>query len=353
MLAAASVAAVAAQAEEKRSSRANYNNYLDRVNRELFIPRGLFAMVMKFKPDPKKGNSQIGGSNTAIQQQGFNYQQEAARLSQSPLNSSEKLKRDLRIGRGETQEIELPKAAELVFPVDENAPGMMKKITSPGQSWSNFMDKRVQSKFEKKHPGSALNRSSLTVSPNSSTTSFDVLRSGSQSPLRRGSSSPHMSQHRPSPYPTPCSGQQEQCSNPYLQAGYDGRQASFLPIQPIAYGGNQQYFPPPPQPAVYANNQQYISLPQPTSPAINQGQRLAPTSTPMSRASPQGQAPANNDTISMLIDKGNKGMAIGVKGLKRALMQDVLYLIIVNLPAEHEVNADLSEYGSVVYEEKI
>ncbi|KAJ5691596.1 hypothetical protein N7488_012331 [Penicillium malachiteum] len=109
-------------------ARVRRNNYLDKMNQDLFMPRGLFAMVMSFKDKvPNQGNSN------------------SVRGNQSGVT------------RGE---IGLPESTPLVYPNLDRAAleAEQSRIGSRGgTSWvADYFDRKAQSEFEYRHPGSVL-----------------------------------------------------------------------------------------------------------------------------------------------------------------------------------------------------
>ncbi|KJR88341.1 uncharacterized protein SPSK_07135 [Sporothrix schenckii 1099-18] len=180
------VQVVAGTARELQSRHRN-NTFLDRANQELFMPRGLFAMVMAFKDDMPNasGGGLLGGLKSAIgkslvsterldiNQTTVKYSQLAALGSNGAANKGHKTKaamRNLRKNNGMTYtELELPQAAELVYPDLDNAAerdlaaveggGEVPKNSKwhrSGKFVSSYLDRRAQAEYAGTHQGSSM-----------------------------------------------------------------------------------------------------------------------------------------------------------------------------------------------------
>ncbi|KAJ6032594.1 hypothetical protein N7540_003326 [Penicillium herquei] len=144
-------------------TRTRRNNYLDKVNQDLFMPRGLFAMVMSFKDKvPSQGTSNSVRGKTVVSSQLLDISETAVKYSTLDPETS-KFKRNLRLASGVTHgEIGLPESAPLVYPnLDQAALGNASETSRipsrGGNSWvSDYFDRKAQSEFEYRHPGSVL-----------------------------------------------------------------------------------------------------------------------------------------------------------------------------------------------------
>lgn len=142
------------------------NGFLDRVNQELLMPRGLYGMVMAFKdkvPGQQQGllstiSSSLG--MTLFATQSVSIDETVAKQSNPDPNTS-KFKRglnDIRLVSGKTRgEIELPEAAALVYPdLDKmaaqaveaanggkQATGIREKLQGAGEWVNDYMDRRA------------------------------------------------------------------------------------------------------------------------------------------------------------------------------------------------------------------
>jgi hypothetical protein len=176
------VVQVVAGTARELQSRHRRNTFLDRVNEDLFMPRGLYAMVMSFKDDVQ--GQQAGGplsrlagqlGKTVFAAERLDINQTAAKYSQLDAANMSKFKRglkDIRLTSGSTHgEIELPAAAELVYPdLDRvakhdleaeaemqaaggpkgKAPekeGMKEKWKSAGKFVQDYLDRRAQASY--------------------------------------------------------------------------------------------------------------------------------------------------------------------------------------------------------------
>jgi hypothetical protein len=79
------------------------NKFLDKMNHEFFMPRGLFAMVMAYKPYATKGIT-------------VDTSKPIAELLEEPKNVGGKLGKQFKDFKGIANAVEFPEAAPLVFP---------------------------------------------------------------------------------------------------------------------------------------------------------------------------------------------------------------------------------------------
>ncbi|KAJ5368945.1 uncharacterized protein N7496_008705 [Penicillium cataractarum] len=172
------VVQVVAGTARELQSRSRRNTFLDRVNQDLLMPRGLYAMIMTFKdeiPGQQSGplyrlSSSIG--KTLFSSEKLDINQTVAKYSNSDPEMS-KLKKglkDIRLTSGQTRtQIELPEAAELIFPdldrVAEEAleadgkgkeTGTRDKFKNAGTWVQDYLDRRGQAFYEAEHQGSSL-----------------------------------------------------------------------------------------------------------------------------------------------------------------------------------------------------
>ncbi|KAJ5485469.1 hypothetical protein N7539_005457 [Penicillium diatomitis] len=161
-------------------SRSRRNTFLDRVNQDLFMPRGLFALVMAFRDkDPSQSSAPIYGLTSSLGKKLFTTEkmdinQTVAKYSNPDPEMSKLQKglRDVRVTNGEIeQQIELPEAAELVFPdldkvaeaaltgdddLQKKKPGTLDRFKDAGNWVQDYMDRRSQAFYEAEHRGSSL-----------------------------------------------------------------------------------------------------------------------------------------------------------------------------------------------------
>jgi hypothetical protein len=160
---------IAAGAARELQSRHRRNTFLDRINQDLLMPRGLYAMVMAFK-DEVSGQQQGRLSKlsnylgqTLFTSGKLDINQTAAKYS-NPEPSMSRLQKglkDIRLSSGKTHgEIELPDAAALIYPdLDQVAAqalglenkdqlpevvGMREKFRYAGTWVQDYLDRRAQ-----------------------------------------------------------------------------------------------------------------------------------------------------------------------------------------------------------------
>ncbi|RLL93202.1 hypothetical protein CFD26_100616 [Aspergillus turcosus] len=204
-LTAAAIQIVAATALQFQI-RHRTNSYLDRVNQELFMPRGQYAMIMKFTDRPpkltkkqKQQREQNGSSHDSesdrlgelFSTEQVNFNQSAATLGGDPstpqpirpefdaaatiskythskehpqMNAWKQSMKHYRLESGITQgEMQLPECAPLVFPEIDRAAVRIRDGLEPkskfqsGRSWvRDYIDRKSQASFEAEHQGSAV-----------------------------------------------------------------------------------------------------------------------------------------------------------------------------------------------------
>lgn len=123
---ASAVVQVVAGTAKELQSRHRRNTFLDRVNQELFMPRGLYAMVMAFKDvvpgqQPRGPLSRLAGTvgKSLFSSERLDINQTVAKYSDPDPDMSRLKKglRDIRVASGKTYtEVELPEAAALIYP---------------------------------------------------------------------------------------------------------------------------------------------------------------------------------------------------------------------------------------------
>src|SRR5271154_1812185 len=157
---------VAARTAQEVQGRYRTNKFLDRFNDEYFKPRGMYAMIMTFKPD-RPGDRVL---NIDIMTDGT-----GAALVKSltpPSGTATGLReqtRKVRLSSGTTKgEFSLPAAAPLIYPAIDAAaaraaetgqPLPEKKqnaLSSAGVFMSDYMDRRAQAEYADTYVHSAL-----------------------------------------------------------------------------------------------------------------------------------------------------------------------------------------------------
>ncbi len=174
-------------------SRQRRNTFLDRVNQDLFMPRGLYAMVMAFKddvPGQQRGPlTRLAGTlgQTLFSSERLDINQTAAKYSNPDPNMSNIKKglKNIRLTSGKTHgEIELPDAAALVYPDLDHAAdkdlmhedkgkgpeneGIKEKWKSAGKWVQNYLVRRAQATYVRHPPTTTL--SHLIANPLTSAT---------------------------------------------------------------------------------------------------------------------------------------------------------------------------------------
>ncbi|OBT64193.1 hypothetical protein VE03_06871 [Pseudogymnoascus sp. 23342-1-I1] len=130
---------IAIQYAKQSQTNHKTETYLDRMNEELFVPHGLFAMVMTYKPEQ---SSAIVNTNSISSSQ---LQDTAANRFEDPENIR-------------TQRFQMPEASPLIFfesgslPTDQPS-NRLNKITD---FVSDYHDRRARARFAQDNPGSPL-----------------------------------------------------------------------------------------------------------------------------------------------------------------------------------------------------
>ncbi|TVY83711.1 hypothetical protein LSUE1_G002573 [Lachnellula suecica] len=150
--------------------RTKSNTFLDKMNEELFKPRGLYCLIMTFKPE----SSQIYGPVNLLQ-------------SINTASSSGWSKK-LRVFSGKTHgEMQMPESAPLIFPAldsivyDNTEEGFKKqiKMKKSGKFVADYFDRRAQAEYATENPGSSLKVNSKFNSryadPNSAANSGSLI----------------------------------------------------------------------------------------------------------------------------------------------------------------------------------
>ncbi|KAH7399812.1 hypothetical protein BKA64DRAFT_465634 [Cadophora sp. MPI-SDFR-AT-0126] len=143
--------AVGVAMEVQRRSRTN--TFLDRMNEEFFKPRGLYCLIMTYKPDSTASHTRVDTNQTIA-----TYSTPASSTARQTL-------RNLRTSSGKTYgELELPESAPLIFPAlekvlkDTTEEGIKKqgKMRSTGKFLDDYFDRRAQAKWAGENPNSKL-----------------------------------------------------------------------------------------------------------------------------------------------------------------------------------------------------
>ena len=116
------------------------------MNNEFFIPRGLYAMIISFKPDSDKAHTVIDINESVSK---------AITPSSSAMHQTF---HNLRLTSGATySELELPEAAPLIFPaLDSTSEQQKSKLKASSAFLADYYDRRAQATFAAENPGSKL-----------------------------------------------------------------------------------------------------------------------------------------------------------------------------------------------------
>lgn len=129
------------------------NGFLDRMNEEFFKPRGLYCLIMTYKPDSSATHASVDITQTI-----------SSSLTPASSNMRQTFK-NMRLSSGKTYgELELPEAAPLIFPAlesiasDPTEEGIKKqnKLKSSHKFVADYFDRRAQAQYAGENPGSKL-----------------------------------------------------------------------------------------------------------------------------------------------------------------------------------------------------
>jgi hypothetical protein len=117
------------------------------MNNEFFKPRGLYCLIMTYKPDSTETHARVDITQTISS-------------SMNPASSSTKQTfKNLRLSSGKTYgELELPEAAPLIFPALDSlsAADQQSKMKSTKKFVADYFDRRAQAQYAAENPGSKL-----------------------------------------------------------------------------------------------------------------------------------------------------------------------------------------------------
>jgi hypothetical protein len=146
---ASTIVQVAAGTAKEIQSRKRANSFLDDMNQKLFMPRGLYCLVMSFKPDAARPVS--GGQ--------VNINDMIAKYSQPVQSGFKTTMAGLRVSSGKTYgEIEMPESAPLIFPaLDQAAVNPdANKLKKSQKFVADYFDRRAQATYARENPNSSL-----------------------------------------------------------------------------------------------------------------------------------------------------------------------------------------------------
>jgi hypothetical protein len=153
---------VASGTAQELQARHRTNTFLDQINESLFKPRGLYAMIMTFKPERPTERYFNANINDAT----------SAALTKSitpPTSSLNANLRNLRLSSGVSKgEMSLPKSAPLIYPAldvaaanaastDQALPEKKQSVLkSSGNFIAEYLDRRAQAEYAGANPNSKL-----------------------------------------------------------------------------------------------------------------------------------------------------------------------------------------------------
>lgn len=129
------------------------NGFLDRINEKFFMPRGLYCLIMTYKPDSTATHASVDITQTI-----------SSSLTPASSNMRQTFK-NMRLSSGKTYgELELPEAAPLIFPAlesiasDPTEEGIKKqnKLKGSYKFVADYFDRRAQAQYAGENPGSKL-----------------------------------------------------------------------------------------------------------------------------------------------------------------------------------------------------
>ncbi|PQE07702.1 FAD binding domain protein [Rutstroemia sp. NJR-2017a BVV2] len=134
-------------------SRSRSNTFLDKINNEFFVPRGLYCLVLTYKPESSATHASVD-INKAI----YSSMDEST-------TGFKKTMRNIRLSSGTTYgELQMPESAPLIFPALEQKIAMegdenVKKenaMKRTGNFINDYMDRRAQAAYAMQNPNSSL-----------------------------------------------------------------------------------------------------------------------------------------------------------------------------------------------------
>jgi hypothetical protein len=151
---------VAATTAAEVQTRYRTNTFLDQVNQSLFKPKGLYCLIMTFKPD----------HNESVLNADMSQEMAIIKAISVPENKVGQQMRKLKSSSGKTMgEIGLPEAAPLIFPAIDHAAAkavegqdvntnarQSNKLKASGAFIADYLDRRAQAEYAETHSGSKL-----------------------------------------------------------------------------------------------------------------------------------------------------------------------------------------------------
>lgn len=170
---------VANQTAKEIQSRHRRNTYLDQINETLFKPRGLYCLIMTFKPDsphdPVLGFNMSAFASSSLSVNATD--QALVKATSIPDGELRQKLAKIRLTSGVSKgEMSLPEAAPLIYPaIDAAAQAALdsaggssgatqavlpdsskEKLNASSGFLANYLDRRAQASYEGMHPDSRL-----------------------------------------------------------------------------------------------------------------------------------------------------------------------------------------------------
>jgi hypothetical protein len=146
---------------QELQSRTRRNTFLDEINAQLFMPKGLYCMIMTFQPDSPfdpvlQSNILTTGTDAAL-----------LKATSHPDSALRSHLKSIRLASGVTKgELSLPQSAPLIYPALDAAAASDEQAQAQGKPPSalqtssafvaGYLDRRAQATWSALHPESAL-----------------------------------------------------------------------------------------------------------------------------------------------------------------------------------------------------
>ncbi|TVY43144.1 hypothetical protein LSUB1_G001312 [Lachnellula subtilissima] len=145
---AAMAAGIAPSITAMAVSTAVANSFLDRLNDDFFKPHGLYCLIMTYKPESSDSHGSVNMMKSITSTSFFSSWTQKMRVSSGKIYG----------------ELELPQAAPLIFPgldsvaseMGEEGAKKQKRMKKSGKFVADYMDRRAQAKYAGENPGSGL-----------------------------------------------------------------------------------------------------------------------------------------------------------------------------------------------------
>ncbi|KAK5728819.1 hypothetical protein LTR15_001959 [Elasticomyces elasticus] len=332
---------VAAAAAAEAQGRQRTNSFLDRMNEELFRPAGLYALIMKYKPEA----TSTGDSEATVVSRGSSMRSELVDLSTTEIvakynqtvcePSDEKAassrrvslgmpvdRKNFRLASGITQgSMNLPDSAPLTFPdIDEafakNKETFKDKAKDARSFLADYLDRRARMQYARDDPDSrlALSETHWAFKAELANPKHSLYQGGILHLASGGKLAPRMVKR-------------------------DEKMRDEGKGEQVPSGIEQQ-------PAQCDLGTAASSIGSTVMPRSRARPPLFHTSTAPALVAEAGEHKPKEDkkpdvacsAVSAMYDKYGKRYALGTVGaVKRLLREDVLYLMIVNRPSDAEL----------------